>query len=293
MKPIPFDYYAPTNTGQALDTLAELGYSGKVLAGGQSLVASMNFRLARPAALVDLNNVPELFYIKPTSDGGVNIGTMTRVASVHNDAEVMKRFPLLAEVIPNIAHQQIRNRGTFGGAIAHADPAGQLPAISVVLNASLLVKGKGKERRVNAGEFFTGPFMTVLEPEEMLVEVTLPPMPANSGASYQQVSRQRGGYAQAAVATVLVLDSKKHCQDVRMVLMSVSDIPFQSSKAREILVGQELKPEAFKEVADAVTNTEIDPATDIHATADYRRQLTRVLVERSLNNAFERARKGG
>jgi CO/xanthine dehydrogenase FAD-binding subunit len=128
MKPVKFDYYAPASVIEALDTLAELGYNGKVLAGGQSLIAAMNFRMARPAALVDLNNIPELSYIKPTQEGGLAIGTMTRVRTVENDPEVAKRFPLLPEVSKFIAHPQIRTRGTFGGAIAHADPAGQLPS---------------------------------------------------------------------------------------------------------------------------------------------------------------------
>ena len=134
MKPVNFDYYAPTSVDEALETLAELGYDGKVLAGGQSLIAAMNFRMARPGALVDLNNIPELSYIKPTADGGLAIGTMTRVNTVEHSPEVAKRFPLLPEVAKFIAHPQIRRRGTFGGAIAHADPAGQLPSIAMVMN---------------------------------------------------------------------------------------------------------------------------------------------------------------
>ena len=149
MKPVRFDYYAPSSTDEALDTLAELGYDGKVLAGGQSLIAAMNFRMARPAALVDLNNIPELSYIKPTQEGGLAIGTMTGSDKVENNPEVAKRFPLLAEVSKFIAHPQIRARGTFGGAIAHADPAGQLPSIAVVMNMELVILGKGKERRVS------------------------------------------------------------------------------------------------------------------------------------------------
>jgi len=293
MKPIQFDYYAPTSVAEALDKLSELGYDGKVLAGGQSLIAAMNFRMARPAALVDLNNIPELSYIKPTSDGGLAIGTMTRVRKVELDPMVSQKFPLLAEVSQFIAHAQIRNRGTFGGAIAHADPAGQLPAISVVMNANLLVRSKDGERWVEAKDFIFGPFMTVLEPQEMLAEVVLPPNPPRTGSAYKQVSRQKGGYAQAAVSVVMTLDDQGICKDVRLVMMSVGDRPTPSEKAVAILVGVKPSEEAFQAVAEAVIANEIDPATDIHATADYRSQLVRVLVVRALSEAFERASKGG
>ena len=292
MKPVKFDYYAPASVDEALDNLAELGYNGKVLAGGQSLIAAMNFRMARPAALVDLNNIPELSYIKPTPEGGLAIGTMTRVYKVEHDPEVAKRFPLLPEVSKFIAHTQIRRRGTFGGAIAHADPAGQLPSIAVVMDANVLLRGKGKERWVKASDLIVGPFMTVIEPDEMLAEVVLAPNPARTGSNYQQMSRQSGGYAQAAVASVVTLDDHNRCKAVRLVLMSVGEVPILSLKANEILIGQEPTVEAIKAVAEAAASSEIDPATDLHATADYRRNLIRVLVARSLTEAFARAKRG-
>jgi len=292
MKPVKFDYYAPTSVPQALDTLAELGYDGKVLAGGQSLIAAMNFRMARPAALVDLNGVPELSYIKSTSDGGLAIGTMTRVNVVEHDPEVAKRFPLLPEVAKFIAHPAIRRRGTFGGAIAHADPAGQLPSIAIVMNANVLIRGKDKERWVSAPDLIIGPFMTVIEPDEMLAEVVLPANPPHTGSNYMQVSRQNGGYAQAAVASVVTLDGES-VKNVRLVLMGVGEAPILSQKAAEILVGQKPTEEALKAVAEACATSEIDPATDLHATADYRRTLIRALVVRSLNQSIARARNGG
>jgi len=292
MKPVKFDYYAPTNVPEALETLAELGYDGKVLAGGQSLIAAMNFRMARPAALVDLNGVPELSYIKPNSDGGLAIGTMTRVSTVEHDPEVAKRFPLLLEVAKFIAHPQIRRRGTFGGAIAHADPAGQLPSIAVVMDANVLIRGKGKERWVKAPELIIGPFMTTIEPDEMLAEVVLSANPAHTGSNYMQVSRQSGGYAQAAVASVVTLDGEK-VKTIRLVLMGIGEAPILSQKAIEILVGEIPTPDALKAVAEACATSEIDPATDIHATADYRRTLVRALVARSLTESIKRAKKGG
>lgn len=292
MKPIKFDYYSPASAPEALDKLAELGYDGKVLAGGQSLIAAMNFRMARPAALVDLNNVPELAYIKPAADGSVAIGTMTRVSKVEHDPEVAKRFPLIAEVAKYIAHPQIRRRGTFGGAIAHADPAGQLPSIAVVMDANILIRGKGKERWVKAPELIIGPFMTVIEPDEMLSEVVLPANPPHTGSNYSQVSRQSGGYAQAAVASVVTLDGE-NVKNVRLVLMSVGEVPILSQKAVELMVGQKPTAEVLKAVAEAAASSEIDPATDLHATADYRRSLIRVLVTRSLAESIARAKKGG
>ena len=292
MKPIKFDYYAPTSVPQALDTLAELGYDGKVLAGGQSLIAAMNFRMARPAALVDLNGVPELSYIKSKQNGDLAIGTMTRVNTVEHDPEVAKRFPLIPDVAKFIAHPAIRRRGTFGGAIAHADPAGQLPSIAVVMNAKVLIRGKDKERWVDAPDLIIGPFMTTIEPDEMLAEVVLPANPPHTGSSYMQVSRQNGGYAQAAVASIITMDGDK-VKNLRMVLMSVGEVPILSQKAVEILVGQKPTEEALKAVAEACATSEIDPATDLHATADYRRTLIRALVVRSLNQSIARAKQGG
>ena len=293
MKPVNFDYYAPTSVDEALDTLAELGYEGKVLAGGQSLIAAMNFRMARPSALVDLNNVPELAYIKPTDNGGLAIGTMTRVFTVEHSAEVASRFPLLIEVSKYIAHAQIRRRGTFGGAIAHADPAGQLPSISMVMNMKALIRGKGKERWVDAPDLIIGPFMTVIEPDEMLAELVIDPNPPRTGSKYVQVSRQSGGYAQSAVASIVTLDDADKCKNVRMVLMSVAEVPILSQKAAETLIGNQPTPQLIEEVADAALAREIDRATDLHASADYRQSITRVLIVRSLTEAFERAKKGG
>jgi CO/xanthine dehydrogenase FAD-binding subunit len=292
MKPAQFDYYAPTTLSEALDTLAELGYNGKVLAGGQSLIAAMNFRMARPGALVDINNIKELSYIKPTSDGGLAIGTMTRVYEVEHNAEVAKRFPLLPEVTHFIGHSQIRRRGSFGGAIAHADPSGQLPGISMVMSAKCLIRGKGKEDRwVEAKDLIIGPFMTTIEYDEMLTEVVLPPNPPKTGSSYQQVARQNGGYALAAVTSIVTLDENDACKEVRMVLMGVGEMPILSQKAGELLVGQKPSEELFKAVSEAV-QPEIDPATDLNGTAEYRRDLIRTLVPRSLAVSFERAKKG-
>jgi CO/xanthine dehydrogenase FAD-binding subunit len=289
MKPAAFDYFAPTSINEALEKLTELGYSGKVLAGGQSLIPAMNFRMARPAALVDLHKVKELVYINPTDDGGLAIGTMTRVSTVEHSDLVKQRFPIMAEVLPNIAHAQIRNRGTFGGAIAHADPAAQLPALALLLEAKMKVLNKDGERWVDAEDFFLGPFMTVLEPQDMLVEVLLPPVKKDSGYSYMQVSRQKGGYAQAAVISRINLENGK-VKDVRVVLFSVGETPILTQEPNRALLGQVPNPESIETVAAFIAQNECDPGTDIHGTAEYRRNLVHVLVRRSLTEALERAR---
>ncbi len=291
MKPAPFEYYAPKTTEEALQNLTDLGYSGKVLAGGQSLIPAMNFRMARPSALVDLNNVAELAYIKPTADGGIAIGTMTRDSVVEQDLIVKQRMPIVAETIGYIAHPQIRARGTFGGAIAHADPAAQLPALSLALNAKLLVKRKGAERWVTAEEFIVGPFMTVLEPEDMLAEVVLPPLAPRTAGSYKQVSRQRGGYAQAATISIIGLDERNRVKDVRCVLFSVGETPILSKYAAKVLVGNEPTEAAIADVAAYVAKNECDPGSDLHGTTEYRRQLVEVLVRRALTEAVLRAKK--
>ncbi len=291
MKPAPFEYYAPKTVEEALQNLTDLGYSGKVLAGGQSLIPAMNFRMARPSALVDLNTVAELAYIRPTADGGIAIGTMTRDSVVEYDPIVKQRMPIVAETIGYIAHAQIRARGTFGGAIAHADPAAQLPALSLALNAKLLVKRKGGERWVTAEEFIVGPFMTVLEPEDLLVEVVLPPLAPRTAGSYKQVSRQRGGYAQAATISMVGLDDRDRVKDVRCVLFSVGETPILSKYAAKVLVGNEPTEAAIADVAAYVAKNECDPGSDLHGTAEYRRQLVQVLVRRSLTEAVLRAKK--
>jgi len=293
MKPAPFDYYAPSSVAEALDHLAELGYSGKVLAGGQSLIPSMNFRLAQPAALVDLNNIKELDYIRTAPDGGLLIGTMTRDSKVEHDPTVAQRAPIVLEAMPHIAHPQIRNRGTFGGAMAHADPAGQLPGLAVALEARFLVKSKTNEYWTKADDFFVGPFATVIQPDEMLVEVALPALPQRSGTSYQQVSRQKGSQALVAVAVFVVLDEKGKCQKANISMLCVGERPILARQAANVLVGQLPIAEAISAAAEIAAKKEIDPGTDIHATQEYRRYVAGVLVQRALNAAFKRAQGRG
>lgn len=293
MKPAPFDYYAPASIAEAVDRLSELGYSGKVLAGGQSLVPAMNFRMAQPAALVDLNSVSELDYIRQTPEGGLLIGTMTRDSKVEHDPVVAQFAPMVVEAMPHIAHPQIRNRGTFGGAMAHADPAGQLPGVSLALKARFLVRSKSTEYWSEADDFFVGPFMTVIQPDEMLVEVALPALPPHSGTCYRQVSRQKGSQALVGVATFVVLDEKGQCKEANISMLCVGERAILAREAAKVLIGHTPTAEGMAAAADIAAHKEIDPGTDIHATAEYRRYVASVLVQRSLAEAFKRAQGRG
>lgn len=290
MKPAPFDYYAPTSVDEALELLAQLGYDGKILAGGQSLVPTMNFRMAQPGALVDLNRISELFYVRSADDGGVLIGTMTRDTTVDEHPLIQERVPLINEAMPHIAHIQIRNRGTFGGALAHADPAAQLPAISLAVDANCRVRSTKGERWIPASEFYFGPFMPAIEPEEMLVEIAIPPMPPRSGWSYQQFSRQHGSQALVGVAVMVTLDDHERCRDARIALLGVGETALLAAEGRGVLLGEKPTPELFEAVAETVVKADIDPGADIHASADYRRHLTNTLTRRALTIACERAR---
>jgi len=292
MKPAPFKYLAPTSVEEALSHLAEHGYDAKVLAGGQSLIPTMNFRLAQPAVLVDLNRVSGLFYINPDNNGGLHIGAMTRESQVEHDPVVAERAPLIAETMPHIAHEQIRHRGTFGGCMAHADPAAELPAVAVALKATMKVRGQAGERRVPADEFFLSLFTTVLMPDELLVEVAIPAMPACTGWSFQEVARRHGDYALAGVAAMVTLDKKDQCAEARLVYVSVGDRPENAQQATAALKGQALTPEAIEAAAELAATADTDPVKDIHASAEFRRHLVKVLTRKALAQAAARA-KGG
>ncbi len=292
MKPAPFKYYAPTTVDEALGHLAEHGWDAKVLAGGQSLIPMMNFRIAQPAVLVDLNNVSELFYIRPDQNGGLLLGAMARQNQVEYSALVAERAPLLHETIPQVAYPQIRSRGTFGGSLAHADPSAELVATSIAQNASFRLRSQAGERWVSADEFFVGLFTTVLEPDELLVEVALPAMPPRSGWSFLQITRRHHDFCLAGVAVLLTLDKKGQCEQAKLVFLSAGDGPVTAHQAAEMLVGQASTPELIRAAADVAADDDIDPGSDIHASAEYRRHLSKVLARRALTQAFDRARGG-
>lgn len=290
MKPPAFEYRAPESLEEALEILAERADEARPLAGGQSLVPAMNFRLAAPALLVDLNQIEELAYVRP-SDGGIAIGAMTRQRAAERSPLVAERAPLLTETLPWVAHPQIRNRGTVGGSVAHADPAAELPAALVTLGARFRAARAGslEGRWIEAADFFTGLFGTALEPGELLVEVEIPEAPPRTGWAFRELARRHGDYALVGVAAGVTLDEAGRCARARIALLSVGDGPV-AARAAEAALGGETPTEAAIEAAAEAAAGEIDPPSDIHASANYRRHLARVLVRRALAAAAARAR---
>jgi carbon-monoxide dehydrogenase medium subunit len=289
MKPGPFEYYAPTSVEEALAHLTEYGYDAKVLAGGQSLIPTMNFRLAQPSILIDLNKISDLFFIRPDENGGLRLGAMTRHAQVESNPLIAARAPLVAETMPKIGTTQIRNRGTFGGSIAHADPSAELPAVSVALDGRFRLRSQKGERWVLAKDFFVGIFTTLLDPEELLVEVELPSLPPRTGWALEEVARRPHDFALVGVAAVVTLDELDVCQAARIVFLSVGDGPVEAHKAERVLAGQKLTPESIRAATQTAASDDIDPGSDIHASADFRRHLAAVLARRALERAYERA----
>lgn len=293
MKPPPFDYETARSLDEALDVLARRGGEAKVLAGGQSLIPVMNFRLARPAVLVDLNPVSELDFVRESGDGALAVGALARQRRLERDSTVARLQPLLAETAPWIAHPQIRNRGTVGGSLAHADPAAELPAVALALDARLHLKRRDGDRELPASDFFTGLFTTALRPDELLTRVTFPALPPRTGCAFDEIARRHGDYAQAGAAAVVTLGDDGTIRRARLVFLSLGDGPLLASKAAGMLEGETPSEELFQAAAATVTdpsNREIDPTDDIHATAEYKRHLAGVLTRRVLARAVERAR---
>lgn len=292
MKPAPFKYYAPSATDEALAILTQHGWDAKALAGGQSLVPMMNFRLAQPPVLVDLNGVAELNYIRPDRNGGLLIGAMTRQSQLERDPLVEERAPMIHGAMPQIAYPQVRSRGTLGGSIAHADPSAELVAASVALRGLFRLRRRSTERWVPAEEFFVGLFTTVLEPDELLVEIALPSMPPQSGWSFLEVARRHHDFALVGVAAVIDLDVEDRCREARLVYFSVGDGPVEAHQAAGLLKGQVPTPEAIRDAAEVAGDTDVDPNSDINASSEYRRHLVKVLGRRALAEAFGRANNG-
>jgi len=251
----------------------------------------MNFRLAQPAVIVDLNGVSELGHLQRNEAGGLRLGAMVRQRTLELDETIAALAPLLHEAMPHVAHPQIRNRGTLGGSLAHADPAGELPVITVALEARFCLRRLGGERWVSAEDFYQGLFMTALEPEEILVEVAIPPLPAQTGYAFLEVARRHGDYAQAGVAALVTVDGEGVCRQARLVYLNLGEIPRVAYRAAALLIDQPLSPELIAEAANQAAQEEIDPTADIHATVAYKRHLAEVLGRRALQQAAQRARQ--
>jgi CO/xanthine dehydrogenase FAD-binding subunit len=285
VKPPPFDYVAPRSIEEAVAALAAGGPEAKVLAGGQSLIPLLNFRLAHPTLLVDLNRISELSYVAPR-DGGVAIGAMTRQVRIERDANLARTQPLLREAIGWVGHPAIRSRGTVGGSLAHADPAAELPAVAICLDARFSVVGPGGHRSVNAEEFFQGYLTTALEADEILEEAWLPALAPHTGQAWIEFARRHGDFALVGVAASVTL-ANGLVHDARIVLTGVGGSPVRAREAETLLVGGPVA-ERVGAAADAARSA-IEPEADIHASKEYRAHLAGVLTERAIRLAAERA----
>ncbi len=288
MKPAPFEYYVPDSLEQALDLLHEHGDSAKLLAGGQSLVPAMNFRVVQPSVLIDLNQVAELMYIRET-ESILQVGAMTRERTLEFDRVISKKVPLLTEVMPHVAHPQIRNRGTLGGSLVNADPAAELPVIMLALDARLKASNADRERWVDAQNFFLGMFMTDLAPDEMLVEIELPSIPPRTGWSFMEVAPRAGDYAMMGVAALVTLDENGKCKQARLVYLNAGDGPVDAKDTAKSLEGERLNDELIENVAALASEKEINPFGNLHASPDYQRHLANVLTKKVLKLAAQRA----
>lgn len=283
MKPPRFDYHAPASVEEALSLLQRYGGEAKVLAGGQSLVPLLNFRLTRPAALVDLNRITALAYIGE-DDGTVRFGAMTRQRTIEFSPVVARRLPLLAEATKLVGHLPIRSRGTIGGSIAHADPAAEYPAVLTALDGEVVVRGPKGERVVKPRDLFQTYLTTSLAPDEILTEVRLPAMDPRAGFAFEEFSRRHGDFAIVGIAAVIAGEGER-CTMARLATAGAGPVPVRLRAAEEILEAQGLGDAAIEAAARRAAEL-VEPDADIHASADYRRHLTRVLTERGVRRAM-------
>ena len=289
MKPAAFEYLAPSSLEEVLALLEQYGDEAKILAGGQSLVATMNFRLAQPAVLIDINGVIELDSIRE-EEQGLLIGALTRQRAVERSEAVARRCPLLFETMPFIAHPQIRNRGTFGGSLAHADPASELPAVALVLEAEMVARSTNVTREIAAEDFFVGLFETALGDGELLTEVRIPDQAPGTGTAFLEMSRRKGDFALVGVAALVGLSADGRVDRCRIALHSVADRAILAQSAMNALVGTAGDQDALARAAKAARE-DITPEGDLHASAAFRSHLTEVLVGRALNQALRRAQE--
>jgi carbon-monoxide dehydrogenase medium subunit len=283
MKLPPFEYACPTTLSEAVALLASRDGDTKALAGGQSLVPMLAFRLAAPALLVDLRKLPELRKID-ISTNGVVLGSMVRWCDILADARLRAAHPLLLAAVAQVAHYQIRNRGTIGGSIAHADPAAEMPGIALTCEADIATVGTAGARVIKAADFFIGPLMTVLEPDEIIVEIRFPAWPARRRWGFQEFARRRGDFAMAAAAVWYDRDDGGKARNAHVGAIGVGDRPQRLPEVEAVLNGR-IIDDATIALAEAAASAAVDPQTDIHASADYRRALVGTMIERALKSA--------
>ena len=286
MKPPAFKYIAARTVDEALSVLDAQGDRARILAGGQSLTPMLNFRLAHPEVLVDINRLRELEFIAER-DGGLSIGCLSRHRAIETSASIRQKCPILGAAAEQVAHVAIRTRGTFGGSLAHADPAAEFPVVALLLDATMNLRSAGGARSVPAKDFFVSLFSTALKPGEMLAEVHIPRWPAGSGWGLQELSRRPGDFAIAVVATTVAMERGKF-KKVRIGMGGVGSTALRAPAAERLLEGQAPDDEVLRAAGRAASEAS-DPPNDIHGSADYRRHVVDVLTRRALADAVARA----
>jgi CO/xanthine dehydrogenase FAD-binding subunit len=282
MKLPPFEYACPTTLSDAVALLASHDGEAKPLAGGQSLVPMLAFRVASPSLLVDLRKLTELKGIK-IADAGVTLGAMVRWRDILDDMRLRKAHPLLVAAVEHVAHYQIRNRGTVGGSIAHADPAAEMPGIVVTCEAKIAVIGKAGARVIDAANFFQGPLMTALKADEIITEIRLPAWPAKRRFGFQEFARRRGDFALAA-AMLFYDEADGKARNAHVGAIGIADRPLRLAAVEQVLNGNNID-EAIIAKAEAAASASVEPADDIHAGGAYRKALIGVMIERALKSA--------
>lgn len=286
MKPAPFEYFAPSTLDDALGLLERHGEDAKILAGGQSLVPMMNFRLVRPKYLVDINRVAGLSYIRE-NNGDLHIGAMTRHRDVERSSVVERRNGLLFEGIRLVGHGAIRARGTIGGSIVHADPTAELPTMLAALDGQVVVVGPGGRRSIKWDAFFLTYFTTSLEAGEICEEIVLPSLSAHAGWAFEEFTHRHGDFAIVGVAAVLEANASGQCTEARVAVAGAGGTPMRSSRAEEFLLGQTLTGPVLEE-AGRLVSQQVEPEADLHASEDFRRHLAGTMATRALRRAAER-----
>ncbi len=292
MKPAWFDYYAPHELTEALHLLGDAGQDGRVLAGGQSLLPMLNFRILSPAVVVDINRIETLNCLR-ADEHCLTVGALVRHADLLRSPDVREGWPLLTEATTQVAHMAIRNRGTVCGSVSHNDPSAEHPSVLVTMGGKVVIAGKGGRRELPAEEFFTGTLSNALEPGEMVVELHYPRPPARTGSAFVEFARRLGDFAIAGAAATLTM-REGACEHARLTIVGMGEGPFRAHAAEKALsgrrLGQKESKDAFAEAAAKVIAA-VDPADDVHASSSYRRHLAGVMAVRALETAL--ARTGG
>ena len=285
MKPAPFEYFAPETAEEALALLAEYGMDARPLAGGQSLVPLINMRMARPAALIDLNRCRGLAYLRE-EEGMLVSGPMTRQRELEFSDTVRAHCPLISEAMPHMGHATIRNRGTAGGSLSHADPSAELPGVAVALDAEMIADGPNGRRAVPATEFFLAELTTALEPDEMLREIRFPKAPSGSRAAFAEIGNHFGGLALVGVAVQVDLDSTGRCAAAALAATGAGERPARLPSAEAVLMDEVLEEQAIAEASEAAAG-DVEPLADLHATAHWRRRAVVAMAARALREIAE------